>query len=84
MSKNNETHFTVYTKPTCVQCDATKRRITQFGGTYDEIDLTAPENIEALEEFKASGALQAPVVVGPDGLQWAGFRQDLIKGYFHN
>ena len=33
MSKNNETHFTVYTKPTCVQCDATKRRITQFGGT---------------------------------------------------
>ena len=42
MSKNNETHFTVYTKPACVQCTATKREIKKHGGTFDEIDLTAP------------------------------------------
>ena len=83
MSKHNETHFTVYTKPACVQCTATKREIKKHGGTLDEIDLTAPEQAEALEEFRAGASLQMPVVVGPDGLQWTGFRPDLIKWYLN-
>ncbi len=84
MSNTTETHFTVYTAPSCVQCFATKREIKRQGGTYDEIDLTAPEQAEALEEFKGGGSLQMPVVVGPDSTQWNGFRPDLIKWYFTN
>lgn len=76
----NAPHFTIYTKPSCVQCNATKRAITKGGGTYTEIDLTKDE--EALAEFKAAGLTTAPVVLGPDGTQWAGFRSDLIKWYF--
>lgn len=84
MSNNNSPRFTVYTKPACVQCTATKREITKHGGAYDEIDLTAPEQAEALEEFKAGASLQMPVVLGPDGQQWTGFRPDLIKWYMTN
>lgn len=79
---NTMTHFTVYTAPHCVQCTATKREIKKLGGTFDDFDLTAPEQAEALAEFKAGAALQMPVVVGPDGTQWKGYRPDLIKWYF--
>lgn len=71
--------FQIYTLPRCVQCDATKREIKKRGGTYDEIDLT--QNEEALEEFKAEGIAQAPIVIGPDGTKWTGFRPDLIKWF---
>lgn len=77
-------HFIVYTSPNCVQCMATKREITKFDGTYEGIDLTAPENAEKLAELKAGASLQMPVVVGPDGTQWTGFRGDLIRAYFTN
>ena len=74
------THFTVYSKPRCVQCDATKREIKKKGGTFTDIDLTQDE--VALAEFKSQNIAQAPIVVGPDGTQWAGFRPDLIRWYF--
>lgn len=70
-------HFIVYSKPSCVQCDATKRDIKKRGGTLDEIDLT--QDREALEEFKSQGIAQAPIVIGPDGTQWHGYRRDLIE-----
>lgn len=81
MNNITETHFTVYTKPLCVQCTATKREITKRRGSFKEIDLTAPEQAEMLEEFKAGASLQMPVVVTADGQQWTGFRPDLIKWY---
>ena len=67
---------TVYTKPACVQCDATKRALTAAGIPYRTIDLT--EDAGAMARVTAWGYRTAPVVeVGQDE-HWCGFRPDLI------
>lgn len=68
--------ITLYTKPSCVQCNATKRALAKAGLSYSEVDLT--EDAEALEAVKALGYQSAPVVFA-DGDHWAGFRPDKIK-----
>jgi len=66
---------TVYTKPGCVQCDATFRALDRVGVDYAVVDLVADP--AALEQVRALGYLQAPVVVaGQD--HWSGFRPDRI------
>ena len=68
--------ITVYSKPLCVQCDATKRALNKAGIAYDVVDIT--EDAEALAKVKSMGYVQAPVVMtGED--HWAGFRPDKIK-----
>lgn len=68
--------ITVYTKPNCVQCTATKRALSKAGVTYREVDLTV--DAAALAHLKALGYAQAPVVVaGPDS--WSGYRPDRIQ-----
>lgn len=69
--------ITVYSKPTCVQCDATYRALDKHGLDYEVVDVTA--NFEVLEMIKALGYQQAPVVVAGDGRHWSGFRPDEIK-----
>lgn len=66
---------TVFTKPSCVACDATKRTLKKKGIVYDEIQLT-PEKVE---EFKSQGFMSAPIVVREDGHTWAGYKLDEIK-----
>lgn len=66
----------VYTKPSCVQCNATYRALDKAGLEYTLVDLTQDE--EALESVKALGYQQAPVVIA-DGDHWSGFRPDKIK-----
>lgn len=66
---------TVYTKPSCVQCNATYRALDSKGVNYEVVDLTT--NPEALEYTKSLGYLQAPVVVTPED-HWSGFRPDKI------
>ncbi|MDO5663173.1 MAG: glutaredoxin-like protein NrdH [Brachybacterium sp.] len=68
--------ITVYSKPMCVQCDATKRALNKAGVDYALVDLT--EDAEALATVKALGYMQAPVVITGDD-HWAGFRPDKIK-----
>ena len=68
--------ITVYSKPLCVQCDATKRALNKAGVAYDVVDIT--EDAEALERIKAMGYVQAPVVI-TDADHWSGFRPDKIK-----
>lgn len=68
--------ITVYTKPRCVQCDATKRALDKAGIEYTLIDVTA--DAQALEEVLALGYQQAPVVVTSQG-HWSGYRPDQIK-----
>lgn len=65
----------VYTKPSCVQCNATYRALDSKGIEYEVIDLTNDD--QALERVKALGYLQAPVVV-TDSDHWSGFRPDKI------
>ncbi|MDO4888555.1 MAG: glutaredoxin-like protein NrdH [Actinomycetaceae bacterium] len=69
-------NITVYTKPSCVQCNATKRALDKAGLSYGEVDLT--KDAEALEAVKALGYQSAPIVFAGDE-HWAGFRPDRIK-----
>ena len=68
--------ITVYTKPACVQCNATTRALDKAGLSYSLIDLM--EEADALDAVKALGYQQAPVVMA-DGDHWSGFRPDKIK-----
>lgn len=74
MSPQTET-VTVYTKPSCVQCNATYTRLDDRGVRYSTVDMSV--DADALERVKALGYLQAPVVV-TDSDHWSGFRPDKI------
>ena len=66
---------TVFTKPQCQQCEATKRRLNDRGITFETVDLS--ENPETLTQLVHAGYRQAPVVITPDA-SWSGYRPDLI------
>lgn len=68
--------ITVYTKPACVQCNATYRALDKAGIDYDVVDIS--QDPEARDYVMALGYLQAPVVVADDS-HWSGFRPDRIK-----
>ena len=76
MRKGVSMATTVYTKPSCVQCNATYRALDNQGIEYNIIDLS--EDPVALETVKELGYLQAPVVVTEDE-HWSGFRPDKIS-----
>ena len=65
----------VYTKPACVQCNATYKALDKQGLSYEIVDIS--EVPEARDYVMALGYLQAPVVVA-DGEHWSGFRPDRI------
>lgn len=68
-------NVTVYTKPACVQCNATYRALDKKGITYTSVDVT--QDPAALTKLKEMGYMQAPVVV-TDVDHWSGFRPDKI------
>ena len=68
---------TVYTKPACVQCNATYRALDKKGIVYQTVDVS--QDAEALERLKDMGYMQAPVVV-TDNDHRSGFRPDKISG----
>lgn len=68
--------ITVYTKPACVQCNATYKALDKAGLDYEIVDIT--EVPEARDYVMALGYLQAPVVVA-GGEHWSGFRPDRIR-----
>jgi len=65
----------VYSKPTCVQCSATYRKLEAAGLEYTTFDVTVDE--KALEIVQELGYLQVPVVI-TDNDHWSGFRPDKI------
>lgn len=69
-------NITVYTKPACVQCNATYRALDKQGLEYTVVDIT--EDDDAREYVMALGHLQAPIVVAGED-HWSGFRPDRIK-----
>ena len=66
---------TVYTKPSCVQCNATYRSLDSKGIEYEIVDLT--EDADALAAVRELGYQQAPVVI-TESDHWSGFRPDKI------
>lgn len=67
---------TVYSKPACVQCDATYRAMDKNGIDYVIVDISSDPI--ALDYVKSLGHMQVPVVVaGAD--HWSGYRPDRIR-----
>lgn len=66
----------IYTLPSCVQCDTTKRMMQKINVSYREVDLS--ENEEAYQMVKALGYSSAPVVFAGDD-HWSGFRPERIQ-----
>lgn len=70
---NDQPSITVYGKPRCVQCDATKRALNKRGIPYTYVDVT--ENPDALAHIKALGYTSAPVVELSNGIDsWSGYQ----------
>ena len=70
----------VYTTPSCVQCDATKRWLDTRGIDYETVDLTeSPDDYAAVT---ALGYKSAPVIMVADDVHWGGFRPDLLELHF--
>lgn len=65
----------VYTKPSCVQCNATYRALDSKGIQYEIVDLSQDE--AALARMKELDYMQAPVVFAGED-HWSGFRPDKI------
>jgi glutaredoxin-like protein NrdH len=72
---------TVYTKPACVQCTATKKALDKAGVSYVSVDITADD--DSRDYVMSLGYTQAPVVTVGDGealvAHWSGFRPDRVK-----
>jgi glutaredoxin-like protein NrdH len=67
--------ITVYSKPACVQCNATYRALDKLGAEYTVVDIS--EDADARDYVMSLGHLQAPVVIA-DGEHWSGYRPDRI------
>ena len=68
--------ITVYTKPGCVQCEATFRVLDKLGAEYRSVDIST--DAAARDYVMSLGYVSAPVVVTPGG-SWSGFRPDRIS-----
>jgi glutaredoxin-like protein NrdH len=66
---------TVYTKPGCVQCNATYRALDKNGVEYHVVDISVDS--QARDYLVSLGYLQVPVVVA-GGQIWGGFRPDRL------
>lgn len=67
--------ITVYTKPNCVQCMATKNYLDAKGLEYKTVDISI--DTDALNTLIEKGFKAAPVV-DYHGEWWAGFQPDRI------
>jgi glutaredoxin-like protein NrdH len=75
--------ITVYTNPSCMGCEATKKYLTERNTKFETVDLST--NKMALAAVKDLGYRQAPVVFvrypGGSESHWAGFRPDKLSGF---
>lgn len=71
----------IYTLPSCVQCDTSKRLMKSMNIEYTEVDLS--KNEEAYEMVRALGYTAAPVIISGEQ-HWSGFRMERIKALVVN
>jgi glutaredoxin-like protein NrdH len=67
---------TVYTLPSCVQCDSTKRYLKRE--LIDFVEVKLQDDPQAYEMVMAKGFTQAPIVMAGERM-WSGFRMDELK-----
>lgn len=73
---------TVWSNPSCVMCNAVKRKFDKHDIAYEEGDLSLPEHMDRLEAFRALGHMHAPVVTLDDEVIFSGFNPGKIKEHF--
>jgi glutaredoxin-like protein NrdH len=66
---------TVYTLPSCVQCESTKKLLTKNEIEFETVDLSLDP--QAMDMVRELGYQSAPVVIAGEK-HWAGFRPDMI------
>lgn len=67
---------TVYTLPSCAQCETTKSYLRRELIEFVEVKLQ--DDPQAYEMITAKGFTQAPIVVAGEEA-WSGFRMDKLK-----
>ena len=72
---------TVYTLPSCVQCESTKKVLDKNNIEYSVVDLSLDDS--AYEMVKALGYQAAPIVIAGDD-HWSGFRPDKLGALASN
>lgn len=78
--------ITVYSKPNCQPCKATKRWLDKRDIPYTEVDITtSPKDLEAIQSL---GFQEAPVVIVSTGdpeadIMWSGLHVDNLTKYTH-
>lgn len=68
--------ITVYTTNSCVQCNATKRKLAALGADYTEINVDNDD--KARDYVHSLGYVAAPVVIAGENDHWSGFRPDRL------
>jgi len=69
--------ITVYSKPNCSQCTATKLYLDRLGANYTTVDVSVDQ--EGLALVRNLGYLQAPVVTDGNGNHWSGFNAEKLN-----
>lgn len=75
MTASLMTQITVFSKPGCPGCMATKRTLDKSGAAYRIIDITLDPS--AADQVRELGYSALPVVVYGEA-NWSGFRPDRI------
>jgi glutaredoxin-like protein NrdH len=68
--------ITVYGKPRCYRCDATKRELDKHGLEFSYVDVLQDDT--SLAVVRHLGYSEMPVVLVGD-MHWGGFRADKIE-----
>ena len=68
---------TIYTKYNCVQCKMTKKFLEAQGIAFKEVNIE--EETQSVDELKANGYRQTPVVAIEGMPSFSGFRPDVLK-----
>lgn len=73
---------TIFTRPGCEPCKATKKKFTELGIEFNEVTLDEG----SLSYVKALGYTSAPVIEVDCGegatAHWSGYRPDHIQGLY--
>lgn len=67
----------VYTTPSCMQCEMTKKVLDKGDVSYTTVDLSTDQ--KALEHVRELGYASAPVVEVTPTMHWSGFRNEALK-----
>jgi len=67
---------TVYSLPSCPQCETTKSYLKKNEIAFEEVDLS--EDADATTYVQSLGYTSAPIVVAGEK-HWSGFRFEMLK-----